>query len=481
MPLQDVVVTARITPAVEPQRDFGRTLLLTDETGSVTSKAAAIALRTAPAYRSVTAMNEGGHNAAAERAAAVYFQQSPYPKDLIVGTRIGTAQPTLVFGIAPADIATLASLGNEATITLNGVVVSPIDLSSVGNLAAVATAVAAGINSETAFNGVEVRAENGALSIELPSTIAVATGVTDSDTARALGLAGAGVVFHERQEAAETLTEALDRIDGDDSDFYWVAVTPDISAVAADVEAVADWVNAQTKQLIFDVSGAGVLEAAETASIGAVMSAKRQNKVSAIYGGDEKAIGLAAIFSSVNFNLPGGQITGKFKRIQGTTADKLTAAQIAELDRKRINHYTDYTAEGVSFGTWIDTQYWIDWFADAMKRAVDQLFQGSGVVPHTSSGAAAVRDTVIGICRQGVINGGIAPAEVSAALRSEIQRVTGNEEFDGFLTAGYLVHVVPVSEQSQADRSNRVGPGVKVFVKGAGAIHDLAIDIVLEQ
>ena len=482
MPLRDVQVTARITPSIESSRDFGVTLLLDTVAEVVTARARAQAIRRVGVYTKASDVVTAGYGSAVTEAAGVYFQQDPYPKDLVIGTVMRAAQPTLFFG-ADSDATSQADIrliGASAVIVLNGTSVT-VDFSSATTLASAATLIAAALNGDSAFSGVSVDAEGSKLNVQVPATIDITTGFTGT-AAQTLGLAGDDVVFVPRVAAAETVASALSRIEASQDDFYWVGVTGAISSVQDDIEAVADWVAAaEGKQLIFDVSGAGVLVANESSSIGAFMSAKRQNGVSAIYGDDDKGIGYCGIFSSVNFGVPGGQITGKFKRIQGTTADDLTTAQLSELDRKRINHYTRYTAQGTSFGTWIDAQYWIDWFSDTLRREVEQMFLSSGVIPYTTAGAEAVRDTIIGVCEQGVSNGGIAPNTVSPALRAEISRITGNTDFDGFLSTGYLVHIEPVSDQTQSDRSNRRGPGVKVFVKGAGAIHELAIDVTLEQ
>jgi len=481
MPLRDVQVTARITPSIESSRDFGVTLLLDSVADVVTAQARARAIRAVGVYTKAADVTTAGYAAAVTDAAGVYFQQDPYPKDLVIGTVIKTAQPTLIFGdtseaTTQTDIRALAT----AAIVLNGVSVN-VNFSTATDLASAATLIANALNSNAAFNGVSIDAEGSKLTVQVPATIAITTGFTGT-AAETLGLAGDAVVFVGRIAAAETIAVALARIEAAQDDFYWVGVTSAISTVRNDIDAVATWVAAaEGKQLIFDVTGDDVLVANESSSIGAFMSAKRQNSVSAIYGDDDKGIGYCGIFSSVNFEIPGGQITGKFKTIQGTEADDLTTAQLAELDRKRINHYTKYTAQGTSFGTWIDSQYWIDWFSDTLRREVEQMFLANGVIPYTTAGAEAVRDTIIGVCEQGVSNGGIAPNTVSPALRAEIARITGNTDFDGYLSTGYLVHVEPVSDQTQADRSNRVGPGVKVFVKGAGAIHELAIDVTLEQ
>ena len=79
------------------------------------------------------------------------------------------------------------------------------------------------------------------------------------------------------------------------------------------------------------------------------------------------------------------------------------------------------------------------------------------------------------MCEQGVLNGGIAPGQVSEALAADIRQATGNVSFDGFLSAGYLVHIGSVAAQPQADREARKSPPVRGWLKGSGAVHSIDV------
>ena len=177
-------------------------------------------------------------------------------------------------------------------------------------------------------------------------------------------------------------------------------------------------------------------------------------------------------------------ITGKFKELPGTTPTPLTQTQKDELDRKRINHYTAVgdgfdTAEGVSCGTWIDVRHFTDWLKNAMQVDAYAELKAADAVPQTDAGQGIILGAAIGVLEQGVTNGGIAPNRVSNSMRADIIAATGADDFDGFLSTGYMAFSQPFAQQSQTDREARKGMPIKAWVKGSGKIHfvDIAINI----
>lgn len=233
----------------------------------------------------------------------------------------------------------------------------------------------------------------------------------------------------------------------------------------------------------------GALTPNESTSLLAQVSALKSERVFAIWSlfNDYKAVSVAARFSSVDFTAGQSLITGKFKTLPGTTPDIITATQKAELDRKRVNHYSPFggdsiVAEGVSFGTYIDVRYWLDWFINSCQAGVYNLLKGSpSRVPQTDSGSAAIRGTLEGICEEGVLNGGIAPGKLGNVLAGNIREITGNSKFSGYLSTGYLVYIQPIALQNPSDRAARKAPPINVWVKGSGAVHFLDINIVFEN
>ena len=92
---------------------------------------------------------------------------------------------------------------------------------------------------------------------------------------------------------------------------------------------------------------------------------------------------------------------------------------------------------------------------------------------------AILTDTILQVMRTAVQSGGAQPGgRVNAGVKADIIATTGNYEFDGTLSAGYLVWVESQSVRSDLDRENRIGR-FKVFVSPADAIHRVVGDIVL--
>lgn len=484
-----VRVTARIAPTGRVRREFGRTLFVDRADAVIDELTAALRIRKVGVYATATALAEDDPSDDLEAAAEVYFQQSPYPRNLLVGTHIETAQPAFIFGSPLGSVADIEALGNGVTLPLNGQNIT-VDLDGLTTYDAIATAVAAGINADPRYSGVTVAAvvSGSDTFLRIQGTTSFGAGF-DATTPALFGLVGDGVNVLAPQ-AAEEIDEALDRIEMLDCSFTWVGINKTSTAVLEDVRDVANWVAARPQfGFIFDVVGNGVLAAGEDTSIGAVISALQQNAVSAIYNGDAvdyKALSLMARFSSVNFSAVRSLITAKFKSLPGTTPTNLSQAQKDELDRKRINYYTPVgdgadVAEGTSFGTWIDIDYWLKWLVNALEVAQYNVLKQNDRVNQTDQGQAALLGAITGVLEDGVTNGGIAPGQVDTAITGEIQAVTGNTEFTGFLSTGYLVYVESFAMQSAADRNARKSPPPEIWLKGSGAIHSADVNVQFVQ
>ena len=287
--------------------------------------------------------------------------------------------------------------------------------------------------------------------------------------------------------ADETVDEAMGAIKSLDANWYFLTVDSRIDK-ETDLMALAYWVQTQPHMLALDVGGPAVLAADETSSLAARLSALELERTFLVWSRqpDYKALSMAARLSGVNFGGPNTLITAKFKSLPGTVPDALDRAGQTELDRKRVNYYTRFGADAIFAegwtlkpGTWIDVRYWLDWIVDEIKRRVfNLLYTQPTRLPQTDAGIASLRAEVERVCEAGVRNGGIAPGAVSEPMANDIRLATGNREFTGRLTKGFLVHVDPLSSLTEADRAARNAPGMKVWLKGSGAIHFADIELV---
>ena len=118
--LNDAVrVTARILPTGAVRREFGNTLFLDNGTTVVDARVAALraAVRSYPDLASVSA---DGQPQSVIDAAAIYFQQEPYPKALLVGTVVAAVQDAFILGAKPGSVAAIEALGDNVGLTLGG-------------------------------------------------------------------------------------------------------------------------------------------------------------------------------------------------------------------------------------------------------------------------------------------------------------------------------------------------------------------------
>ena len=492
-----VVVTARINPAGVARREFGNTLFLGYEATAVNTQSEATLLRVVSTYADADAVASDSPPSVVSEAAGIYFQQVPFPKALLVGYTIAAVQPGLIFGVEAGSVTDIEALGDNVSFSLDGNSLT-MDLDAVTTFAEIATAIQTGVRMVTAHTAATVTYVADTNSFTVESTASFGSGFTSSAASNLLGLADDATVL-EPVATAETPSDALTRIADENCNFFGVASDPAIAQDYALVDSVRDWLAVRRLSFLglFDLYGNDVLTTNETTSTGALLFAQGGDGLGAIYDGllatdiDHKALSYMGRFSSINWDTPNATINAAFLDLHGTLPTALTAPQKAELTRKRINYFEPVargvggdTQKGQTFGTWLDTYIWLSWFKDALEVAAYNLLKrtaGIGGLGITNQGLATVADVLEEVCQRGVANGGLAPNEVSPALRLAIQRTTGNPNFNGFLSTGYLVHRVRSADVDQVTRDNR-GPIVfPVFGKGRGQIGNLQINVVIEQ
>ena len=288
-------------------------------------------------------------------------------------------------------------------------------------------------------------------------------------------------------EASEAIDEAMEAIKTADDSWYFV--TLDNNVRSADYRiSLSQWVENNPYMLALDVVDRMALAPNENTSVAARLSALQHERTFLVWSdtADYKALSTAARLSSVDFGGRDTLITPKFKKLPGNIPDTLNARGQRELDRKRVNYYTRFGADAIFAegwtlkpGRWIDVLYWLDWIVDAVKHSVrDLLVNHPTRVPQTDPGIAAIKAEVERVCQDGVRNGGIAPGTVSETVAHDVRQTTGNRDFSGHLTRGFLVHVSPVATMSEADRVARRAPPMKVWLKGSGAVHFADIQLV---
>ena len=234
-------------------------------------------------------------------------------------------------------------------------------------------------------------------------------------------------------------------------------------------------------RVIVEDVGAGALTTDEDASLSALFFGRQNQRNSSIISKTVayKHLALAAHFASIDLDR-GDQLRNPYlQTFENTVADTFTDSQIAEIQRKRANFYSPLEGVNSFFSgwttnpaVWIDQQFWVDWFVRAVQRNLATLAREG--IPQNSDGQALVGAYVQEICRKGIENGGITPGVVRPRVRDEI-RARVNRNFDGRLTRGYLIDVGSFDSLTDAERSARKLPTIRVWMKERGFANNLDI------
>ena len=384
-------------------------------------------------------------------------------------------------------------IGN-GSISWQSVTVAGLDFTDATSYADVASAlqtalraaVGPGLSTATVLFNASRQAFEVALGFDssgAPYIIADVFSGTDADS---LGLDESSATQLIAGEAAEPIEDAMVSIRAADHSWYFVAVDSQTGDIQSRMDLAA-WVDTEQSLLGLDILGQEVLVAGESSSLAALLSNLEYERTFLVWSesGDNKALSLMARLSSVNFEGANTLITAKFKSLPGTQPDILNTAGQAELDRKRVNYYTRFGldsifAEGYTLkpGAWIDVRYWLDWIVGEIQTSVYNLLRTHPTrLPQTDPGIASIKAEINGVCEAGIRNGGIAPGRVSEAIAHDIRQATGNLDFSGRLTRGYLVYSSPVATLTDADRAARRSPPFRVWLTGSGAVHFATIEL----
>ena len=566
-----VRVIARLATVGATLREFGRTLFLYRQIDIATALSSitkaqldsrGIEVNRANVYANLSAVDSAFDDADDPyMAAAVYFQQSPFPRNLVTSAWYEAGAAAYVWGgpiaTSPTGLETIdlsfagQTLAVSPTLTQinevggytasdtaltvdDGTAVMVGDVLVFGTEKATVTAVVSDVVTVTRGAGAAPIADNADVDIDFASRLSlladrmaaaiqalpnfsssvevvlqtagavnrIVVKVPISDVAfflsgfvgidaATLGLDSAAATMYDGVPA-ETIRASLDRVYGLDDSGYWLTLAPAIEDDQTDVLAAASWANSNQVQLIVSSNDPDTLTANETSSTLAMLRALEYDRVTGIYSAsqDYKAVSLAGRLSSVNFQGAASHLTAKFKALPGTAPDPLTRVQEEELLRKRVNFYTTVRAaniiasDGTTFGPgkrYIDGQYFIDWMIDAIQVEVFNLLTSGNKIPNTVDGIASIKNVIAGVCEQGVENGGIAPGTASEGLAAEIRNVTGNRNFDGELNNGYLIYAGNPASLTLTQRTERDTVPFNVWVKLAGAIHNLEISLAFEN
>ena len=402
--------------------------------------------------------------------AATLFAITAGPASMLYTARVSDGSDTEV--ASPYRLFRLELLGTESLA---------MDARPLTTLEALAAAIQSAF--VTRIGGVSMSAERGALIVSVPPQD-LGGGFADSDESRVLGLSPQAGARTFDGSGGETITEALDRLVRMDGNFYFVTLGEAIIDTG-DVLEAAVWAASNDRFLLADSHQAEALDPGDTASVLARLAAS----------GSPSAAG---VWSRTSDYKARGTVRGR--QLRGYTLADHSQVQAAVRDRAGRAH-----AEPGGGATRARRQLVLE-----SRRHTNR--SGGHIVPRLDRCAglprlardAHPREPVQRAARRessaadryrncGAQGGGRGRLRAGCPQRWHRARYArrdpgerhparyGNPDFGGVLSNGYLVHVLPVAEQPQADREARKAPPVSVWLKGSGAVHFVDISLVFEN
>lgn len=129
-------------------------------------------------------------------------------------------------------------------------------------------------------------------------------------------------------------------------------------------------------------------------------------------------------------------------------------------------------------GGYVDDMTGSQAFANDLQVAAYNYIRQVGTkVAQTEVGMTGVKNALAKVCRQYVINGFLG----KGLVWNGAEKFGNVEDFDrNIFEQAFYIYSLPVAQQSQADREDRIAPLIQLAGKSAGAIHFLTINGILE-
>ena len=119
------------------------------------------------------------------------------------------------------------------------------------------------------------------------------------------------------------------------------------------------------------------------------------------------------------------------------------------------------------------------WLKKALEVAgFNYLKQTNTKIPQTEAGMTGLKNAYGQVCDRAVRNGILG----TGLVWNSAERFGDPEDFDRNIDEnGYYIYSLPIAQQSQADREDRISPVVQIAMKFAGALHSSDLLGVIER
>lgn len=432
-------------------------------------------------------------------AAQDFFSQVPQPDSLLIGRWAQSATHGLLVGgvltaaqQAIANWTAVANGGFHVTVDAgDSTNVTGIDLSAVTTLDGVAATIntaltAAALAVTCVWDAARELFEFKSTSTGAASQVSYLTApLAGTDLSVLLLGTAATASYRLTGVVAESAADCAALMDGLATPFYGFMFAS-TNVQDDDHMAVAAYFEGSTNPHLYGVTSqeTAALLSTDTTSIGYQLKQKNYRRTFVQFS-SSSPYAVASMFGrlfTVDPAANNSTITLMYKNEPGVIAETLTEAQAAALDANNYNYFavfnnnTSIIVNGwMADGTFIDTVWGCDWLANQIQTDVYNLLYTSPTkVPQTDPGNHLIATTIEQACAAGGNNGLLAPGQWNSAGFGQLKQ-------GDFLSKGYYVYAPPIATQAQSDRAARKSVTFQVAAKLAGAIHDVAIAVNVNQ
>lgn len=369
------------------------------------------------------------------------------------------------------------------TISLGGTkyTLSDVNLSSAESLSAVATAIQSAIQANvdggSMYTAATVTYENNVFVLTGgetgAATIDYATGDGgENDLSVALMWNQASAPILSNGAAAETVSEALDRVKNLSNNFASFVFLPALSAVS-DMESASSWATAQNMQFIYSLpvtqSNYSEVSTALNGSTTTVLTYDAFN--------DYAEYMPCVLGATTNYNAPNGTINPMFQVFPNDEPSVTTDALANTLDPLFINYYgqTQQAGKGISFyqrgytmdGTDIAVVFNEIWLKDAIAVQAFNMLLGLNKIPANNDGISLLTTAFSSIFAEALTNGVFqAGKELTSTQQAYIDQLTGETDSWRNVYNNGFIFIPAIEQQTLYNATNYVFVYSLIYSKG---------------
>ena len=417
-------------------------------------------------FDSVDAMIDYGFSLTDDevKAAQVYFAAESKPSNVYIFRWVNIATKATNTYNGPISNGNIVTIGSTAYTIGDGTG----STTTLANLITAATTAGATTASSTDSSLYLVFESSGTGSSATVTTLTVAKG-TGSDV---------GQVVERVGEDAETAVQAVQSARQANSEWYALSSVASLSNQdILDISAYIESTTNSSPSTYFANSSDSSIFSNDTSLFSSLKGLKYSITIGTASLKPYTHVGIMGYAMGQTRDTANSSYTLGLKGIPGTTADNLTATQVANVENNNGNvyinrgsYYDMYEPGKVFSGAWYDEIIQLDKLCNNIQLDVMDLLYSNPKIPQTNAGMARILSTLETRCQEAVKVGFVAPGQWNGSEILNLQ--TGD-----YLATGYLIQSETFESQSQADRDARKAPYIYIALKLAGAIQSVVIQV----